>query len=204
MSANAGRREGSGLCRSEPFEGLRKSVAGLIPVVRIPGHGLQNHTLEAPGHSRIEPSRTHRGLSGGTENLGRVVAIEGPREGRDLVERDAERIQIAAPVRTITIAARLLRRHVLEGPDDPLGRRPAPGEKIADQTEVDQPGLAALIDDDVPGLDVPMHDALRVQVIEGARDLFHDFDRAIHPRRFGRARDESASSRCRGLLGQAS
>ena len=47
------------------------------------------------------------------------------------------------------------------------------------EPEIGQPGIAESVDENVAGLDVPMHDALRVHVIEGPRDVLHDPDRAV-------------------------
>ena len=119
---------------------------------------------------------------------------KGSEPRRHLVEHDAEREQIRARVELL--APRLLRRHVQDGAHRAAGARQvivargcATGRDgrgadrfgdVADpegslrQAEIQDLRRPALHEEDVRGLDVAMHDSLRVRRIEAVGDLDAD------------------------------
>jgi hypothetical protein len=108
-------------------------------------------------------------------------AVEGGRAGEELVQEDAERVEVAAGVHGGCAGAGLLGAHVLESADDgaELGDLGAVGEAQggaidgAGDAEVDDlgGGLAVIDgDEDVGGLDVAVDDAALVRVLDGLAD----------------------------------
>ena len=107
-------------------------------------------------------------------------AGEGRLPGQALVEDAAERVEVGP--RLHVVARDLLGRDVLERADDVSGRGDAAERARAlGQPEVGE--VAVLLaaghgDEDVRGLDVPMHEALLVGGVQGLRDLLEQVDRA--------------------------
>jgi hypothetical protein len=110
-----------------------------------------------------------------------VLPSNASRPCRHFVEHEAKREEIGAGVELL--AARLLRRHVVDRSDGHAGR----GEHLArdaclrrrlmrlfaelGDAEVEQLRLTSLRDEHVRGLDIAMNDALAVRGIEGVREL---------------------------------
>ena len=122
------------------------------------------------------------------ENDRRRVAGEGGPAGEHLVEDDTQRKQVGPCVELL--AARLLGRHVGDGPHDRARRgdvhrrrgvrcrRLGPG-----QTEVQQLGRAAIGDEDVRRLDVPMEDACAVRGVQAVGQLHAQIQRFVDRQR---------------------
>ena len=92
-----------------------------------------------------------------------------------LVHDGSERIHVASPIEILSV--NLLGRHVIRGADDGTGAGHlcfyGTCEKLR-ETEVQYLGrlaVAALRNHDVLGFEVPVHDACRVRVFDGSRDL---------------------------------
>ena len=98
-----------------------------------------------------------------------VVAREGGLEREQLVERDAERVDVAAVVDDDALGERLLGAHVAERAQEVAGHRHAGVGFDAREAEVGDPELAALpsIYEQVGRLDVAVEDAVLVGVVEG-------------------------------------
>ena len=128
----------------------------------------------------------------------RTVAVEGPLPGDELVEHEPEREDVAARVGLLPFE--LLRRHVLQRAEDRAGA----GRRAADRRHVRRQlrrGLgqaeveeldAALGDEDVRRLQIPVDDAVAVRGVEGIEDLPREHQRFIE---IDRAR-QAACPRC--------
>ena len=149
----------------EHLAGVRVAVVGLL--------------REGPRHHRREAGR-EIGRHGG-EGLRVAVGdrVEHRRDGgageralpgEDLVEHRAEREDVRA--RGGALALRLLGRHVVRRAHDDAGRRPV--LRAPREAEVHDLDLAVRQHVHVAGLEVAVHDALRVGEGEPVEDLLHD------------------------------
>ena len=124
--------------------------------------------------------RFRLGAEDGSEDLRRASVPERPAPGQRLVEHRAEREDVGACARLLSLE--LLRGHVLERAEDrPIGRespRPCPPlvaslDRGCDGTgkpEIEQLGARAR-HDDVARFQVTVHDAVPVRLIESVGDL---------------------------------
>ena len=124
------------------------------------------------------------------EDDGRGVALERKRRGSHLIEDGAEGEDVGAGVGELS--AGLLRRHVRNGADRRAGFREVLAHRGRPfrltccagsaldlrQTEVEDLGLAAGVDEDVRRLDVTVNDSLRVRRLERVRELNADIEQA--------------------------
>ncbi len=106
----------------------------------------------------------------------RAREVVGMRAGEQLVQEDTQGIDVGARVDGRRIAARLLGAHVRERPDEladasAARRRASIGIARVRDAEVEHLGLAEGIDEDVVGLEIAMHDALLVGVLDGFCEL---------------------------------
>ena len=100
----------------------------------------------------------------------RIVGLIRHAADEHFVEHDAETVEIAAPVDRA--AARLFRAHVVRRADDRAGlRHPRCGIERTRDAEIGQRRGAVVAQQDVVGLDVAVHEAFLVRVIERGRDL---------------------------------
>ena len=93
----------------------------------------------------------------------------------ELVENDAQGVDVAARVNVVRIGLALLWAHVLQGPDELTdiglqGRDRHVRVRGSSHAEVDDLGIALRVDQDVAGLQVAMNDALLVTVVDGFAD----------------------------------
>ena len=94
----------------------------------------------------------------------------------DSDEHDRERVEVGAAVERR--AGGLLGRRVARGADDRAGRLgPARLGERAGETEVGDAHDAVLVEEQVRGLDVAVHEPARVRVLERAGDLAPDVRR---------------------------
>ncbi len=123
-------------------------------------------------------------------DLDRRLAIEGRLAGQQLVEDDAERVEIRA--RVDLASPGLLGREVLGRADDRarLGHLARPGARDPEVRHLHAP-LA--VDEDVVRLDVPMHDAVPVREAQRREDLARVLDRDVDRR--GAAADDELLER---------
>ncbi len=129
------------------------------PVGGVLGEQLDQQAVELLRHAGNEAGR-----GGGRAHAQHVLGLERPHAAQQLVERDAEREQVAA--RRRGLAERLLGRGV--------ARRAGGVGVLAlghGDAEVAQRRLALGVDPDVVGLDVAVHDPVRVRVSERVGDL---------------------------------
>ena len=166
------------------------------PVQRL---GKLRRRREAVGGQLLQRTHDGRGDVGrdrlpldgdGTRLLGdhaRDDRLRGrPRERRlphqHLVQDAAQGIDVA-PGRDLALAHRLFRGHVVRGPERHAGLGhpgaavgPAHGQRDAEVGD----NRAAVVQHDVFGLDVPVHDTVAMRVVEGLRHLGGDADRVLH------------------------
>ena len=110
-----------------------------------------------------------------------AFAIERPLAGEQLKQHAAERVDVGPAVERGALD--LLRRHVVDRSDKAaLAGQAADRRHVAGEAEVADVRVLAAVrvvrDEDVPGLDVAMDEPAAVSVVECARDLRDDRDRA--------------------------
>ena len=148
------------------------------------GGGASRLLLEArqdrPLDGRVEVGHEHRGVDRSlvavpARELGEALALEGAPPGDELVDHEAERVDVAADGHLGP--AELLGRHV--------GRRARahvrPRERLgeAGEAEVGEPHLALAVEHHVGGLQVAVQQALRVRGRQPVADLARDVDRLV-------------------------
>ena len=107
----------------------------------------------------------------------RISGGEGQRPRQHLVERDSQRIEIAAGVDRAIHPAGLFRRHVGERSGDHLGRLGAPmlAGQAGGNSETGEPGAAACpVHQDIGRLDVLMNEAPLMHAAECSRERHGD------------------------------
>ncbi len=167
-----GRREPDGGEAAPRLERLHEIVGALKPLVG----GLRHHLL-----GDLE----HRALVIGLERRGgdflhdvfvadreRVLAVERHAADEALIGDHAERIDVGAPIEPL--GARLLRAHVMRRADGHSGARELAARRRLRDSEIRDHRQPVLVEHDVVGLDVAVHDAALVRVREGARHLDED------------------------------
>ena len=103
--------------------------------------------------------------------------LERGRDCQTLVEDAAQRVDVGP--RVDGLAFDLLGRRVLDGPEEVAGRRQAARRRLLRDPEVGEVCVVgALLDQDVAGLYVPVHERVRVRGIQRTRDLLDQEDRA--------------------------
>ncbi len=148
-------------------------VAPLLLLLERPGGNRLDVAAELPAH-RAERARVH--LADDTDALGQVRLPEVVRQvaRQDEVEEDPERVDVAARVERERVSQDLLGTHVRERSDDlaDVGLHRGLDVRVGDarQAEVEDPGLARILDEDVPGLQVAVDDPLLVGVVHGVAD----------------------------------
>ena len=140
---------------------------GLEPVVGLFGKGLQKGAFQLRFYARVHGGREREGpVDVGHQSRGRRVGMEGRLPEQHLEHHNPKRIQVG-PV--IGVGAHcLLGRHVLGGAQGLVLLREA-GRRLqhSSEAEVRQYGPLVLVQEHVGGLEVPVHDALAVRVVQG-------------------------------------
>ena len=98
-----------------------------------------------------------------------------------LREDDPERVEVGSPV-DVAVPLDLLRRHVLRRPEKLRRARQARAPLGPREAEVGELDVAALVEEQVLGLQVAVDEPGRVHRLEGARDLGAD-DGRLAPRK---------------------
>jgi hypothetical protein len=139
------------------------------------------------GHQRIDEAlhvgrrrRQSRHRRGHVRDADRphVVAAERQRAGHQLVEHHAEAVEIGAPADLL--AAPLLRAHVARRADErAFARELGAGRERVRDAEVREETRPVGTPQDVLRLDVAMHDAVAMRVVERTGDLAHDPQRGV-------------------------
>ena len=137
---------------------------------------LDDQRLEARRHvGRVVGRRPGQRGEVLRQDLRRVGARERRVAGDDLVERDAEGVEVARG--PDVLAADELRREVADRADDDARRGQARRAEQVRDAEVAERRAAVLGEPDVVGLDVAVDDVVRVGVREPGRDLAAEADR---------------------------
>ncbi len=152
----------------------------LIPVGRVLLHGPEHDRVGPVRQVLVDPRRRDRGLPDvlvGDRHRG--VAGERRASGQQLVQQAADRVKVRARVHPL--APGLLGREVLRGPDH-LGGLRHRGLGVGDgagDAEVHHLDLALQVQHDVAGLDVAVHDAGPVAVVQRAEHAVGDLQRPL-------------------------
>jgi hypothetical protein len=144
-SPSGRRRPGRPRCRS--------AARGLL-------HGLEADGLEVGRHARLE-ARGPRGLLGedAPHDLVAGRALEGLRQREHLVQRDAQRVDVALRADVAAPAVGLLGRHVEGRAGEVAGARELEAVLDLGQAEVAEARQGVLVEQDVGGLDVEVRAA---------------------------------------------
>ncbi len=137
--------------------------------MRTRQHRTVDRRADGPGQIAAEPREWGQARPDTACRRGGARGAHGVDPRERLVEDERQRVQVGRPVRGV--ALRLLRRHVRERPDDVTGARQglvARDGRDAEVRELRDPRLARrlLRDHDVRRLDVTVHDAARVRVLQ--------------------------------------
>ncbi len=167
-----GRREPDGGEAAARLERLHQIVRALKPLVG----GLRHHFPGDLEHGALIVGLERRGgdllhdvLVADREG---VLAVERHMAGETLIRDDTEGIDVGAPVERL--GARLLWAHVMRRADGHPGARELAARRRLRDAEIRDHGQPVLVEHDVVGLDVAVHDAALVRVGEGARNLDQD------------------------------
>ncbi len=138
--------------------------------------GTPNYdALQVHRHARSQPGQARRGLPKNRVNDGiAALSLKGCAAGHHLVEHHPQRPDVRALIDFL--ATGLLRGHVRHRTDRRAGLRDALGPRQLRQAEVEDLHRAARGDQQIGGLDVPMHDARAVGLREPLADLGGDVD----------------------------
>src|SRR5581483_3971385 len=175
----------------------RSPPRGLSPRLELEGES-ERRARARRGLRRERPhrqlaERSERAAAGGArrlgsarrdrlEELGQVRARERRPPGERLVEEPAQAPDVARHGRSL--AARLLGREIRRRPEErPRARQALRVRDLLREPEVDELGLALLVEEDVLRLQVAVEKATLVRVVDGAREL-----REERPRLLGRER----------------
>ncbi len=151
----------------EPPEVVGQIARRVVPLHRLLGHRLQDDRLQVDRHGRVEPTRRARLLQRYlAQQLLAAFPVEGRLQRQQLVERHAQRVDVAPMVDDRPLRHRLLGAHVSQRPDHVAGHRQAGFGLHPRQAEVGDPEVAPGVDQQVGRLDVAVDDPQRMRVIQ--------------------------------------
>ena len=186
------------LAVEDATEVLRKFSRRRVASPWVDVDGLQAHRFGFPRDLRMDGSRS-LGLSAddALSGLGRGGPEKRRLQGQQLVQRDTERVDVLHGAVLTQLAVQHLGRHVGQRSELSGGLRQVLPFLQARQAEVEQAGVAMLVDQDVGGFDVAMEHAVVVRVFEGVGRLSGDTHACVDPA----GRDPRRSrARCRSRL----
>ena len=147
------------------------------PRARVLLETAQDHALDGGVEAREDVRRRRRRLLLVlAAHLGERRRVEGALARRDLVEDEAERVEVAPHGRRL--ARELLGRHVRRRARDLSDVRGLLGRD--GEAEVRDPHPPAAVEHDVRRLEVAVEDALLVRGVEARAELPRDVDRLVH------------------------
>ena len=171
-AGGTGRSSGDRLVHKECAQVLREGRGRGVAVLRPLLHRLRADHGELHRTLRAQRARRHGVLA--QDLVGQLscgVSLEGTLLGEQLVEHDAQAEHVGAVVDLLTPRRHLLGAHVGPGPPALAGHRLEAVVLQARETEVREPGLSVLGEQDVGGLQVAVDDALAVGGLERLGDL---------------------------------
>ena len=155
-------------------------LGGLVTVVRILGHHALQHGDHGFRHPLVVGAGIRRRLDGVRLQLVRHAAFRKRRLARQhVIPGAAQRIDVAADVRRLTVAA-LFRRHVIDGAHRGAGPRDVRFQRVVDgtrQPQVRDLHRAVAADQQVGRLDIAMDDVELIGVLQSGGDLLDDVQR---------------------------
>ena len=143
------------------------------PLGRVLGEQAEDRLAQRPTHLR----RHDRVVDDRGERAERVLPVVRRSSLGRGVERGAERPHVG--LRARLLAAGPLRRHVGGGAEDHAGRRQRRVARHGRDAEVGQDRAAVVVDQDVAGLDVAVHDALAMGELQRAEHLQPDLGHSV-------------------------
>jgi hypothetical protein len=150
---------------------LRHFAGRLVAIARILFQAFQADRFQVTRYEAIEPARTRWWVVDHLLWQHTHVATKRQLIRKQLKQYDPERINVAARVTSARFAAGLLGRHVGRRPQNVAVHRHFDFVVgVLRQAEIGEMGLAALVDHDVGGLQVAVHDTGLVRVLNGLRD----------------------------------
>jgi hypothetical protein len=168
-------------------------LGGAEAPLRLALHRLLDRARELRRDALVV-ERRRIALEDRARDLDEAVAGVRGRAGEELVEHDADRVEIRAAVDLA--AADLLGRHVARRAREALGGRHVElgiAVRRLGEAEVEQLDLIAAREEHVLGLEIPVHDALAVRLGEAVEDLPREEDRAIRLHRLAHVEAEMAA-----------
>ena len=161
---------------------LQKGVRVLEARVGVLRQRPHHHRVERRRDVRVDRARPPGGFGDLLERHGDgAVALERHAAGERLVEDHADRVDVRA--RRGRLALRLFRRDVLRRPHHGTGGGDVRALAGAGDAEVGDACSALVVDQDVLGLQVAVHDPLAVREAGRVQDLTGEVDRILraHP-----------------------
>ncbi|MNS78043.1 hypothetical protein D3C72_1116430 [compost metagenome] len=160
------------------FQVLAQALGAQVAEVGVLVEGLEELLGERVGQQGVQlVGRRGVGVEQVVSDLGRVLGREGQLAGKGLVEDHAGCEDVASAIDGGRVQ-KLLGRHVVEGAEHHLGLGDAGAEAAAGHAEVGDLELADGADEQVRGLDVAVHHAVLVHVVEGLAELGAQFQDA--------------------------
>ena len=156
----------------EPLQVVGQRGGRTIAIGRRLGQALQADQFQSVRHPRIELPRIARFPPEDVQQ--RVQGVFPPERrlaGEQFVEDRAQAVNVGGGADLGTVAGGLLGGHVAgRAGDHARGRRLGAGHENLGQAEVGHVGLVVAVQEDVRGLQVAMHHALGVQMVDRPGD----------------------------------
>ena len=153
-------------------------LGGGEAIVRVLGEEAEDGAFNVLGEiGAVGAGRNHRCVQVLGEDGERVVAVKRQTAGGELIQHDAEGVEIGAAVDFF--AQRLLGRHVGDGAGDASLAGDADGafaDSEAEVDELDREGAGVISEENIGGFEVAVDEAVLVGVGQGIAELGGDLD----------------------------
>ncbi len=168
----------------EALQVLSHLLSRGVALGRFLGNGFQYDGFQLHGNCAVKAARRGRVVEG---NLGQqliaVLAVEGRPQCQQLIQGDAERVDIGAVVHLAAPGRNLLGTHVAQRAQQFARHGQAGGALEQSQAEIGDPEIAAHVEQQVGRLDVAMDDAGLMCVFERLGRLLHELGNSAEKRR---------------------